>query len=80
MGIDKIGFQGEKFDHKVISYIKEIHKEFPELIISVDGGVKPEYAKPLSDAGVSRLVVGSAIYEGGSPHDAYEHFRAVLDY
>jgi ribulose-phosphate 3-epimerase len=79
MGIDKIGFQGEKFDHKVLSYVKEIHKEFPDLCISVDGGVKPEYARPLADAGVTRLVVGSAIYGASSPRDAYEHFRSVLD-
>lgn len=79
MGIDKIGHQGEKFDHKVLSYVREIHKEFPDLIISVDGGVKPEYAKPLSDAGVLRLVVGSAIYGEESPRDAYEHFRSTLD-
>lgn len=80
MGIDRIGFQGEKFDHKVISYVEYLHKEFPDLIISVDGGVKPEYAKPLSDAGVNRLVVGSAIFEDDSPRDAYEHFRSVLDF
>lgn len=79
MGIDKIGFQGEKFDHKVLSYVREIHKEFPDLIISVDGGVKPEYAKPLADAGALRLVVGSAIFADDSPRDAYEHFRATLD-
>ncbi len=80
MGIDKIGVQGEKFDHKVMDYIREIHKEFPDLIISVDGGVKPEYAKPLADIGVSRLVVGSAIFSDDSPRDAYEHFRSVLDF
>lgn len=79
MGIDKIGFQGEKFDHKVLSYVKEIHAKFPEMIISVDGGIKPEYAKPLADAGVSRLVVGSAIYADDSPRDAYEHFKSVLN-
>ena len=80
MGIDKIGFQGEKFDHKVLGYIRDIKKEFSELLISVDGGVKPEYAKPLSDIGVSRLVVGSAIYEDDSPRDAYEHLRSILDF
>ena len=79
MGIDRIGVQGEKFDHKVLSYVREIHKEFPDLCISVDGGVKPEYARPLADMGATRLVVGSAIYEAGSPRDAYEHFRSVLD-
>ena len=80
MGIDKIGFQGEKFDHKVLGYIREIHKEFPDLLISIDGGVKPEYAKPLADMGAARLVVGSAIYDDESPRDAYEHFRSVLDF
>ncbi|MEI6553156.1 MAG: hypothetical protein WCO09_01160 [bacterium] len=78
MGIEKIGHQGEKFDHKVLSYIKELHKEFPDLIISVDGGVKPEFALALSEAGASRLVVGSAIFDDDSPRDAYEHFKNEL--
>jgi ribulose-phosphate 3-epimerase len=78
MGIDKIGVQGEKFDHKVLAYIEKIHKEFPDLCISVDGGVKPEYVKSLIDAGVTRLVVGSAIYDTDSPRDAYENFKSVL--
>ena len=78
MGIDRIGFQGEKFDHKVLSYIKEINKEFPDLDISVDGGVKPEYAKDLSDSGVKRLIVGSAIFSEESPRDAYDYFKSVL--
>lgn len=80
MGIDKIGFQGEKFDHKVLSYVKEIKKHFPEFIVSVDGGIKADYARPLADGGVNRLIVGSAIFGDDSPRDAYEHFRSVLDY
>ena len=79
MGIDKIGFQGEKFDHKVLSYIEEIKKEFPNFSISVDGGVKTEFALALSEAGATRLVVGSAIYGADSPRDAYVHFKSVLN-
>lgn len=78
MGIDRIGFQGEKFDHKVLSYIKEVKKEFPDLCISVDGGVKPEYAKEIADSGAERLVVGSAIFSEESPRDAYEYFISVV--
>ncbi|MFA6325298.1 MAG: hypothetical protein WCX46_03685 [Candidatus Paceibacterota bacterium] len=61
MGIENIGFQGQDFDERVLSQIKSLKKEFPDLIISVDGGVNFDTAPSLIEAGATRLVTGSLI-------------------
>jgi ribulose-phosphate 3-epimerase len=61
MGIEHIGFQGEAFDTRVLSQIKELKNKYPDLIISVDGSVNEDTAPLLVEAGASRLVVGSAL-------------------
>lgn len=63
MGIATIGRQGEPFDERVLGQIKTLREKFPELIISVDGGVNFDTAGSLIDAGANRLVAGSAIYQ-----------------
>jgi len=63
MGIEKIGFQGENFDQKVLTQIKTLKEKYPDLIISVDGGVNLETAPLLYNAGATRLVVGSVIFK-----------------
>ncbi len=63
MGISRIGFQGEPFDDGVISKIKYLRERYPDLIISIDGGVNLESAPRLISAGANRLVAGSAIFE-----------------
>ena len=61
MGIEDIGFQGQDFDERVLNQVKALRKEFPDLIISVDGGVNFKTAPELVEAGASRLVAGSLI-------------------
>lgn len=63
MGIEHIGFQGENFDQKVLTQIKTLKEKYPDLIISVDGGVNLETAPLLYKAGVTRLVVGSVVFK-----------------
>lgn len=62
MGINKIGFQGESFDERVLNKIENTRKEYPKVIISVDGGVSLDSAPKLVQAGANRLVSGSAIF------------------
>lgn len=62
MGIANIGFQGEDFDNRTIDKVREFKKEFPDLEISVDGGVNLENAGELKEAGVTSLVVGSSLF------------------
>lgn len=63
MGIEHIGRQGEPFDERVLNHVRDLRKEFPELTISADGAVNIDSAPKLIEAGVNRLVVGSAIFE-----------------
>ena len=74
MGISRIGYQGEKFNRGVLRKIKAFHKENPDVLISVDGGVDLGNSKDLITAGTSRLVVGSAIF---ADNDAEEIAEAI---
>ncbi len=72
MGIEKIGFQGEEFDERVLEQIKELRSTYPELTISIDGSVNENTAPLLVKAGASRLVIGSALEES---HDIIESIK-----
>ncbi len=77
MGIEKIGFQGQDFDKKVLRQIKTLKEKFPDLIISVDGAVNLKTAPLLVDVGVDRLVVGSAIFNTDDIIDTIENFKNI---
>lgn len=72
MGIDHIGRQGEPFDTQAIAQVSLFRDAFPELPISVDGGVNTGNARALYKAGATRLVAGSAILGTRDPLGAYE--------
>ena len=75
MGIDHEGIQGEDFDEKCLAHIKTLKQKFPDIIISVDGGVNFETAPALISAGASRLVAGSAIFNSDDIIGAIERFK-----
>ncbi len=77
MGIDRVGFQNQEFNPKVLKLISDIHKEWPDLLISVDGAVSLDNARALVDAGASRLVSGSLIFESEMPRDTIERLEEV---
>ena len=75
MGIAEIGFQGQEFNEKVLDHIKKLKEKFPEVVISVDGGVDFETAPALIEAGASRLVIGSAIFNADDIIGTIERFK-----
>ncbi len=77
MDIDKIGYQGQKFDKKVLENIKILKEKFPDLIISVDGGVSLENAPALIRAGASRLIIGSSIFNTEDIIETIEKFKSL---
>jgi ribulose-phosphate 3-epimerase len=77
MGIDRIGYQGQDFDKKVIDKIKAIKKLYPDKIVSVDGGVNLDNANDLILAGAERLVVGSAIFDSENVYEALANFNQL---
>lgn len=77
MGIDKIGYQGQVFDSRVIKKVQDIHKRFPDLPLSIDGGVSLETAPALISAGATRLIAGSAIFAHDDVEKIIQEFREI---
>ncbi len=77
MGIDKIGFQGQEFNPRTVELVAALRQAYPELIISIDGGVNLDTARDLVEAGADRLVVGSALFGAGSVLEALDEFKAL---
>ena len=63
MSIAKIGAQGYPFDERIFDRIKEVRAKFPQVPLSVDGGINTENYRKLQDAGADRLIVGSGFKE-----------------
>lgn len=75
MGIETIGKQGESFSENVFSQIKNLKEKYPNVIISVDGGISLENAKTLKDLGVDRIVSGSFIFKSENPEEAINQLK-----
>lgn len=75
MGIDNIGFQNQEFDEKVLEHIKTLKEKYPDLKVSVDGGVNKNTAPLLANAGADAIVSGSAIFNSGDIIGTIEDFR-----
>ena len=78
MSIAEIGAQGHGFEEGIFERIAAIRDEYPDTIISVDGGVGPVNVERLIDAGVNRLIVGSAIYAAPEPLDALDELLEIV--
>lgn len=62
MGIARIGYQGQDFDERVFDQIERVLEIKPDAIVAVDGHVDLDNIADLYDAGVTKFVMGSAIY------------------
>lgn len=77
MGIKRVGFQGEQFEPSTVDKVAAVKTRYPELLISVDGGVNFDSAPLLVEAGVDALVVGSAIFGQGDIPEAVYYFKSL---
>ncbi len=77
MGIDHDGEQGVAFDEKVLDKIRSLRSFSPKLPISVDGGVTLDNAPRLIEAGATRLVIGSAIFQSDDIPGTIEDFESI---
>lgn len=67
MGNDKIGYHGVPLDPRAVEKIKELHAQYPTLVLGVDIGVNFETAPRLTIAGATRLAAGSVILKSDDP-------------
>lgn len=79
MGIANIGYQGEPFQESSLDIIDSLRSKYPDLVISVDGGVSLDTIVDLADAGVSRFVSGSGVYGGGDIHENIQHMKSIIE-
>jgi ribulose-phosphate 3-epimerase len=79
MGIEKIGYQGQKFQEIVPDKIKEFKKIHPETKVGVDGGVNFETAPLLVESGVDRLISGSALFDSENISETYKKFQDLVN-
>lgn len=75
MGNDKIGHQGVELDEKVLEQIRTVREKYSDMLISVDIGVNRTTAPKLVEAGVNKLVAGSAIFNSGDIIGTIEDFK-----
>jgi ribulose-phosphate 3-epimerase len=67
MGNDNVGRNHVELDESVLEKIKNFHAAHPEMPIQIDIGVNFDTAHKIKEAGVTRLVSGSAVFESELP-------------
>ncbi len=76
------GFGGQKFIPSAIGKLKLLRKKIGETgspaVIEVDGGVKPDNAREIADAGAEILVMGSAFFNSGDYAATMEKMNELL--
>jgi ribulose-phosphate 3-epimerase len=75
MGIAQVGSQGQPFDPRVFDQIKKVKALYPGMIITVDGAVSLDNAVALAEAGVTQLIIGSAIFQSPDPRGTIGEFK-----
>ncbi|NDD08265.1 MAG: ribulose-phosphate 3-epimerase [Rhodobacteraceae bacterium] len=78
------GFGGQKFIHSQIEKTRKLRQMIGDrpIYIEIDGGVTPETAPLVAEAGADVLVAGSAVFKGGSvakPEIYGDNMRAIRD-
>jgi ribulose-phosphate 3-epimerase len=69
------GYCGQSFHENAIQRVKTYREKYPDKIIEVDGGVGPENAALLAEAGANLLVAGSAIFGSSDPIKVIEDMK-----
>jgi len=75
----KAGAQGNPFMHKVLDKIREFHAKHPNMLLQSDGGASELTIPELATAGVTNVVIGSALFKSAMPQKAYEKFKSLLN-
>ena len=73
------GFGGQKFIEDTLGRIKTVKREIRrrkrDVLIEVDGGIGPDNAPALSEAGADILVAGSSVFKAEDPDEAIRCIR-----
>jgi len=70
------GFGGQTYIAAAESKVAEIRRRFPDLLISIDGGIDLETVKPAAAHGANLFVAGTALFKAPDMKAAIEQMRA----
>ena len=71
------GFGGQAFRREALGKVAEIRRQFPEMLIGIDGGIGPDTIGEASAAGADLFVVGSSIFGEPDYGTAISSLRAT---
>jgi len=75
------GFGGQSFIEHTLTKIEAVRKLIDQtgrdIWLEVDGGVKPDNAQRIGQAGADTLVAGSAVFSGGAYADSIQRIRSA---
>lgn len=77
MTIATIGKQGIPFDPRSIERVATLHKRYPHITISVDGGESKDTIGQLLDAGATRFCVGSALSKAKDAEKEFARLQKI---
>lgn len=73
------GFGGQKFIENTYSKVRQLRqlcdRKNPSCLIEIDGGVTPDNAAALFEAGADVLVAGSAVFKSANPHETIKQLK-----
>lgn len=72
------GFSGQSFMPEYLEKVKKLREKSTTLPIQIDGGVNADTIITAKEAGVTRFVVTSAIYNQQNPYEAYRLLQKAL--
>lgn len=80
MTIQKAGASGQEFTPDMLEKVKEIKERllFEKVAIEVDGGISENTILQAKEAGATRFVATSAIWNSADPKAAYEKLHSLI--
>jgi ribulose-phosphate 3-epimerase len=73
------GFYGAKFIPETLDKVAELRQVSPDIIISIDGGIKENNIVPVAKSGVNEICVGSAIFLQPDMGEAYRKLATLAN-
>lgn len=71
------GFGGQKYIANAEAKLAEIRRRWPEMLISIDGGIDLETVKPAAAHGANLFVAGTSLFKASNMETAIAQMRAV---
>lgn len=73
------GFGGQKYIAAAEAKVAKVRRRFPDLLISIDGGIDLETVKPAAAHGANLFVAGTALFKAPDMKAAVEQMRAAAE-